>query len=104
MQSRAVVSQLLKPIQVELYNDKWLDSKQVKIEECVPTIKKLDDLAFKPHSVSTILTLSELLKENNILKDAQPSNIETVTTAICVSMNVIILESNDKILYTITGT
>ena len=106
-----IVSPLLKPMQIELYNDKWLDSKQAKIKTKSTHVdlpsNDLDSLAFKPHSKPTIPTLSELFQDNTISQVAQPSIVETVNTVASAGIHADILSSNDKLFFiscTVSGT
>ena len=97
----SIVSPLLKPMQIELYNDKWLDSKQAKIKTKSTHVdlpsNELDSLAFKPHSTPTTHSLSELFSDNNISKDDQPSTIEIVITSASAGVYAAILDSKDKL-------
>lgn len=61
-------------MQIKLYNNKWLDSKEVKI--------KNDDFAFSRN----------FIRENNISKDDQPLPIEPVIIATSAGMHADILD------------
>jgi len=103
-----VVSPLLKPIRVQLYNDKWLQSSGTNIPTSSPRINlpssELDAITFTP---STIPTVDDLLVDGDI-----PPNRELISDPLpplldSADLHESIIRSNSRLFfikYTPAGT
>ena len=106
-----VVSPLLKPMQIELYNDKWLQPHHevVKTKSTIVTrpSMEIDAIAFESHPIPIIPTMEVLNKEYNTPRTTSEINTDPETTLAQHTLHSKIECSVDKLLfiqYTPAGT
>ena len=106
-----IVSPVLEPMQIELYNDKWLQPHQAGIRSTSKIIKppsnEVDTLTFDPHSPPSISSMATLRKETDTCPSgcdintivSHPRDMNKCHSSIVDSINKIFFIS-----YTPTGT
>ena len=106
-----VVSPLLKPMQIELYNDKWLQPHHKVVKTKSTTVNRpsmeIDAIAFESHPIPIIPTMEVLNKEYNTPHATSEINTDPETTLAQNTLHSQIERSVDKLLfiqYTPAGT
>ena len=106
-----IVSPLLKPMRIELYNDKWLQPNGNDINTTSPHINlpssELDAIAFAPHAIPPTLSMDELNNGTHPIPEVCQSIVHPISPPGQVSLHSKILDSSDRLFfmeYTPAGT
>ena len=106
-----IVSPLLKPMQIELYNDKWLQPRSNKLNTQSHHVdlpsNKVDNLAFLPYTPLPLPTVAELQRDDNIHGDDHHGTETREITNNKDTLHASISQSADKLFfisYTPAGT